>query len=316
TLLFSSADQVFGEIISKIFSFDIDEDTRKQIVMGVIIGGIFLCYFSALLRKKYMAPDNIGKTSKQLTVIEGSIALSLINILFLIFIVIQAVYLFGGVANITEQGLTYAQYAKRGFVELIFVGILTIIVIRVFETYIERNENKHSNIFIMFSVLLTAQALIVMISAYKRLVLYEQAYGFTNERLFGHGIIIWFGVLFIILLLKILLHRRDTLFEQGAFISFVAFLIILNVMNPEAFIAQKNIDRFIETGKIDVYYLGQLSEDAIPISVKLLDMNIIKNDQNILRSFFESKKLQLEEDNMSNFLASILSRYRALKTLE
>ena len=66
----------------------------------------------------------------------------------------------------------------------------------------------------------------------------------------------------------------------GSLLLVVAFLAGLNILNPEAFIARQNIDRFHKNGKIDGYYLSRLSADAVPELDKVLkgDNKKLKQD--------------------------------------
>jgi hypothetical protein len=49
----------------------------------------------------------------------------------------------------------------------------------------------------------------------------------------------------------------------AALAAATAALLGLAVLNPDAYIAQHNVHRYVSTGTIDVYYLGTLSPDAV-----------------------------------------------------
>ncbi|HUM71224.1 MAG TPA: DUF4173 domain-containing protein, partial [Chloroflexota bacterium] len=57
--------------------------------------------------------------------IETITLLVAVNLLFLVFVVIQFTYLFGGVAYLQVDNFSYAEYARRGFFELLLVVILS-----------------------------------------------------------------------------------------------------------------------------------------------------------------------------------------------
>lgn len=46
-------------------------------------------------------------------------------------------------------------------------------------------------------------------------------------------------------------------------------LLAFDVVDPDAFIAERNVARYAETGKIDIAYLGTLSPDAVPALARL-----------------------------------------------
>jgi hypothetical protein len=123
----------------------------------------------------------------------------------------------------------------------------------------------------MLSTTMIVQVILIMISAFTRLQLYEEAYGFTTLRLYSHAFIFLLAVIFCLLIYKIHCDTRENVFTLRVFISVLLFLAGMNFLNPDLYIAKQNIERFTTTGKLDVYYLSNLSDDAIPEIVKALD---------------------------------------------
>ena len=97
------------------------------------------------------------------------------NILFFIFIFVQFTYLFGGKTNISAQGFTYAEYARRGFFELIEVAIISLFLLLVIEKYIIKEKTGHVLEFKILSTVLVIQVILIMASAFTRFIsFYEQ----------------------------------------------------------------------------------------------------------------------------------------------
>jgi hypothetical protein len=201
--------------------------------------------------------------------VEGYILLGSVSLLFLIFIFIQITYLFGGESNISSLGFTYAQYARRGFFELIGVAVISFLLLLGLDKYMKRNNG--STLFKSLSSILVVEVIAIMVSAFTRLIIYEDAYGLTTLRLYSYAFIIFLTVVFGLLEYKILVNTKESTLSFGIFLSVMLFLISMNVLNPDAFIAQRNIQRFNEGKKIDVFYLTTLSTDAIPVTIQLLD---------------------------------------------
>lgn len=204
--------------------------------------------------------------------IEAGILFGTLNALFLVFVIIQIKYLFAGQSAITDLGFTYAEYAHKGFGELIGVALLTFALIFGTEKYIEKKEGSHAPFFKFLSCLMALLVLVMMVSAFLRLSLYEQAYGFTLLRILVQGFIIWLTAVFLWLGYKIMSRLDDYTFVFGIFLSVLAFFFIFNLLNPDAFIARKNIEQFAQAGKLDTGYLSELSADAAPEVAKLLNM--------------------------------------------
>jgi hypothetical protein len=199
---------------------------------------------------------------------EATVVLSGVNLVFGLFVAIQFTYLFGGAANITAAGYTYAQYARRGFGELVAVSIISLGLIMALGTWARRETRPHSLWFNGLSGLLVAQMGVILASALQRLLLYENAYGFTRLRTYTHVAILWMAGLFLAILVLLLLGRlrRFVLVAAAAALGFTA---TLNLLNVDGFIVGRNAARLAQSGELDLSYLLQLSEDAVPALVEL-----------------------------------------------
>jgi len=154
-----------------------------------------------------------------------------------------------------------------------------------------KKETNHSLLFKIFSTVLIVQVIVIIASASTRLSLYEEAYGFTTLRLYSHAFIIVLAVIFCLLLYKIHINSRENVFISGIFISTVLFLVVKNFLNPDAFIARRNIERFTASGKLDIDYLSNLSDDAAPEMIKVLNLP----DEDLRNSF--ARKLYWHTQN-------------------
>lgn len=270
-LLFASADPVFSKYASRLLVFHLDETT---LVRGILIFAVAISLIGAFAYSFGGKPFTWGwrgEGKRPLGTVEISILLGSVNVLFLSFIVIQLAYLFGGESNIAQQGMTYAEYARRGFFELIAVALVSYLVLFAAEKYVERDVEAHSAAFKLLSAALVLQVVVIMASAFLRLSLYEEAFGFTTLRLYSHAFIILLGAIFALLVYKIIVDHRDATFAFRSFLAVLVFAAGMNLFNPDAFIAEKNLDRYAETGKLDVIYLTDLSADATPVTISALD---------------------------------------------
>ncbi len=146
-----------------------------------------------------------------------------------------------------------------------------------------------------------------------RLSLYEETYGFTTLRLYSHVFIIFLAVFFCLLVYKIYRDKKENSFLLQVFVCVLLFLAGMNFLNPDSFIAKQNIQRFTDSGELDVYYLSHLSEDAIPEVVELLDILEDEDIKNILGS--ELYWRVYEEDSMG-WQSFNISKARAKRILD
>jgi hypothetical protein len=201
--------------------------------------------------------------------VEALTILVTVDLLFGGFMLIQAAYFFGGLDTLDRTGMTYANYARHGFFELLTVACLTLALLWVLATLTMRNRPRQRRAFNAASAGMIVLVFGLLLSAFQRMLLYEQAYGYTRLRLYTHSFMIWL-VLVLVLFLFALLRDRPRTFSFGSFIAALAYLAVLNLANPDALIVQKNIARYQASGKLDAAYLASLSADATPTLVAAL----------------------------------------------
>jgi hypothetical protein len=193
-----------------------------------------------------------------------------LNALFALFVGIQFRYFFGGSRAIQDIGLTYSQYAVRGFSELVVVAFLTLGLLVGLGLIVNREDRRHHYIFSSLSSGLVVLTGIILLSAFQRLLLYEGAYGFTRLRTYSHVLMVWVALTLIAVLA---LQWKDMLRWVALVIVVAAFgfTASLNVLGVDRFIATANIDRAIGGAEFDIAYLSNLSSDAIPTMASRVD---------------------------------------------
>jgi len=184
--------------------------------------------------------------------------------LFAGFVAVQATVLFGGDEHVlTTAGLTYAEYARSGFWQLLAVTGLTVIVVGVTAQIAPRSTPTDRVLLRTLLGLLSALTLVIVASALSRMAAYEQAYGFTRQRLLVTACELWLGAVFLLILVAGI-RLRGWWVPRAALATAVAALAGFAVLNPDAFIARQNVARFVHDKTIDVNYLSTLSADAVP----------------------------------------------------
>ncbi|QFZ23083.1 DUF4153 domain-containing protein [Saccharothrix syringae] len=189
-------------------------------------------------------------------------------VLFAAFVAVQVATLFGGDDHVrTTADLTYAQYARSGFWQLLAVTVLTLAVIGTV-AYLAAPED-HRPLRLLLGAL-GALTLVIVASALTRMWLYQQAYGFTVLRVLVSAFELWLGVVYLLVLAAGVRMAGAWLPRAVLACGFVA-LLGLAALNPDRFIAERNVARWQETGRIDASYLGRLSDDAVPALLVLPD---------------------------------------------
>ena len=272
--LLASADLIFRTQLTNLFSWftvenfvDLIFRTIYICVLAYFLAGAYIHALTRTTEKKVLSPDK-PFLSPFLGHVEAFTVLGLVNLLFLGFIIIQFRYFFAGETNITLDGFTYAEYARRGFFELVAVSIISLGLYYTLNMVTKRFERKVKRIFSVLGTLLILQVACMLLSAFQRLSLYEAAYGFTTLRTITHVFMIWLGVLLAAAVVMEIFNQ----FKRLALVLFLVlfgFTLTLNLLNVDKFIAQRNIEHAIAGNRLDASYLvHQLSDDGIPTLFK------------------------------------------------
>ncbi|MCA2981464.1 MAG: DUF4173 domain-containing protein [Myxococcaceae bacterium] len=154
-------------------------------------------------------------------------------------------------------GLTFSEYARRGFWELLLVaGIVLTALLSVPRRATLASAASRTALKATSTALVVA-ALPMLLSAVNRMMLYEAAYGFTRQRVFSQLVCVTLGLLMV--WRAVTLWTWPHRFAVGAVATVSGVLVLFNAMNPDAFIARRNVER---GGALDAWYLRALSADA------------------------------------------------------
>ena len=199
--------------------------------------------------------------------VETVIILGLIDLLFLGFVIIQVQYLFGGMDFIQQApDFKLADYARRGFGELVAVSALVLPMLLASHWLLRREAGKTERIFKVLAGVQIGLLFVIMASAVQRLVLLtgELGYGLTTVRFYPMVFMIWLAVVFGWFTLTVFRGARNH-FAWGALWSAIVILGVTNLINPDAFIAQTNVRLMHQGRAFDAGYNSHLSDDAVPI---------------------------------------------------
>jgi len=184
--------------------------------------------------------------------------------LFAAFVIVQLRYFFGGDALVqATAGMSYADYARRGFFELVTVSTLVLPVVLSANALLRRDTPRAEAVYRALSGTLLVLLAVIMYSAVARMRLYESAYGLSEDRLYATVFMAWLAIVFVWFATTVLRGRERT-FTPGVLASGWATLIALNVANPSAYVARFNIARADQGKEVDVRYIARLGADAAP----------------------------------------------------
>jgi hypothetical protein len=269
--LLMSADTQFEKIMGGIPQWFqlIDAEVVFRIMTVLFFTFAFFGLMQVLLRKQINVIVQDG--DKQPFKMDGIITITvlvLINAVYVLFTIVQFKYFFSG----TLQGdFTYAEYARKGFFELLFVTLINLTITIFVLTFVDRASGSLKRFTQFMLTTLVISSGVLLSSAFMRLSMYEDAYGFTFIRVMAHSFMIFLVVIFMYTFVKIWIEKLSLF--HFYFISFILYYSVMNVINVEQIIVTKNIERYEQSGKIDLHYLNSLSHTGILGLIDLYEEN-------------------------------------------
>jgi hypothetical protein len=264
--LFFAADAAFAELGGRIPLPSGASLPLRAVIFAAALAGTLGLALAARRPPEQREPFRRGR----LAPLEWAIPLASLVLLFAAFVAVQLAVLFGGHDHVLETaGLTYAEYARQGFWELLLAAVLTLTVIGGAVLLAATPRRVHRLLLKALLGALCLLTLVVLASALHRLRLYEDAYGLTRLRLAAEAVAVWLGGAFALVALAGVVRGARERFAQLAVGGTAAALIAFSAADPDELIAERNVEHWRETGRIDVVYLAGLSADAVPALARL-----------------------------------------------
>lgn len=195
--------------------------------------------------------------------------LLLIDLVLIAFVAVQFTYFFGGRPLIAAGGLTYAEYARRGFFELAWATALVFAAAVLILTFCRAGANRQPPLLVRVCVLVLCLCNgVILVSAVRRMLLYVEVYGLSVKRL----LTLWFMGLTALCLVWLVLRCFWSSFPAAAAAgcTVLAMVSLLSLCNTDRLIARCNADMFLQGSRdIDIPYLSSLSPSALPELIRL-----------------------------------------------
>jgi len=264
--LLASADPVFASF----FNLQIDPATILEHAFWLFVG---VGVMGGLLRTSLTAPTAAREGRHwRINPLEAIVVLVVVDAIFLAFGAAQLITtLGGGIEALHAANMTYADYARSGFFQLLAVAAITLPLLIVFTTLGGTRTGRLRFFFTVLVELAVVLTMAIVVVAHQRLSLYETAYGFTMLRLYSHIFAFWIATVFALFGATLLRAEADGRWFPGdAAVTGLVLLFALNIVNPEALVVRLNVNQSSANLLLDPDYLGGLSDDAVPDLFKAL----------------------------------------------
>ena len=341
-VLLTSADAVFGHVLDEALRvpFDMDEAVRRGVFTVVatflVAGPISIAVGGSArwlreLDSGYPGPADAAARESEATpslapvagpirragVTEVMVVVVAVDALFALFAAVQVVFLFGGADTLAAIGMTYSDYARQGYFQLVGVVALAGLLLLGAHAVVGRTRA-----FLAVTTVLLALTGVILASAALRLGLYQGAYGWTELRFVVAASIGWLG-LCVVLALAMLASNRMRWLPHGLAMSAAAVTLAVSAIGPQAFVMHENVARELDPrlvapdghAGLDLSYGATLGDDAIPDLVVALGL-VPAEDREQLLDQLRRRRDELEaEAATSGPLSWNLARTRARAAL-
>jgi hypothetical protein len=307
--LLAAADPMFSELLSDALdAFGIDlwgtMLSRTLTIAGASVAMAGILSFA--LRRRGEAPA-VAEVPGRLAMRTTATVFVMVSLLFASFGLVQARFLFGGDHGQLPRGLTFAGYAHQGFFQLVAVVTLTLVLILALGRWTKLETPSHGAAFKVLGSMLVLCTAPLWAAAVQRMLIYQDAYGATVLRVFVLAFLSATGLL--LAYRAVSLWWKPQRFGGGALALSLLSAIALNVVNPDAFIAEHNLGRPTTVVVLDTWYLGQLSADAVPA----VERGTIGMESEKAEMILRELRARAEARSSANPAAFNVARARALR---
>jgi hypothetical protein len=268
--LLRSADPIFEQLVA-LPDFDVG-----LVVSHVVVAGFFAWTaggwaYGALVESptRWRAPDRFPLV---LGAAELTTALGTLTVLFGVYVLTQLGWFFGGERFLRETtGLTAADYARRGFFQMVAVVALVVPLLLATRAVLKPDAalaRRHTVLSLPVVGLLGA----IIVSAALRMRLYVHYYGLTTDRLYTLVFMGWLAIVLALLSVTVL-RGRGRLFVAGSALSALVLLAGLHVVVPDLVVARVDIQRATRAPRtaesaLDIRHLANLSGEAASLATR------------------------------------------------
>jgi hypothetical protein len=276
--LLASADAVFEKLIGDVLNLPFD--LSDLAVRSVVVLAIAWLAAGALSIAAGQLPYQPGEPERSLGAAarsrsgwlilpgatEALVVLAAVDALFGAFVVVQVAYLFGGLATVLGTGITFSDYAREGYFQLVAVVAFAGVLLAVAEAAAHRTRT-----FLVAALGLVGLTFVILASAAVRLGLYQQIYGWTELRFYVAASMAWLTIGGVVLALLVVRDRMRWL-VHGLALAAVAVTLAVTAIGPQAFITHMNLARALDPtlvppegySGLDAGYMAELGDDAVP----------------------------------------------------
>ena len=313
--LLISADTIFAqilgpikELILNIFKLKFWVSIYFRAIVAIIVAIYIMAFICNMLKTNTDEVKSVNNNGIKLQNITVNTVLTVLNIVYLLFCIVQFIHLFMQIGIGGE--VDFANYARKGFFQLMIVTVINFIIVLITNANKKETTKFTENYTKVMNLFLIIFTIVMIISSYIRMYLYEQEFGYTFLRLMVFFTLVTELILSIPTVIYIFNKKFKLL--KSYIVIFSIMYVVVNFANVDKTIAKRNVDKYIKDSKlnielrkdaeVDFIYLKRLSIDSIPDIIRLYentdDSYLKMQIKTYLNRVYDKKVLNKEKTNI------------------
>ncbi len=271
--LLASSDAAFEGLVDRL-----DPVTIGQTIISLLFAlFLCLCLFSQLFWAAYA--DKRRAPVSSFAGIDPAIVgtiLTALSAVYLAYLVSQFAYFFDAFRGLLPEDYTVAEYARRGFFEMCKVVALNLCLVVLTARLTAKKEGRLPGWIMALTLFLVLFSLVIVCTAFSKMVLYIQSYGMTRLRILTSVFMLFLTVVLLCVAIEQFLKKLPTL--RIAVLTATLCLALLGFVNVDRVVAAYNVQAYRSgaLSQLDMDTLTELNDDAVPYLIQLMDDEDLK----------------------------------------
>lgn len=295
--LLVSSDAAFEGLLHKVSFAEVWE-----ILCSILLGAfVFLLWFGQI----FSAPDIKRERAERKSSrggVEPTVILSFLAVIsaaYMLYLLSQLAYFFNAFSRLLPDGFTMAQYARRGFFEMVAVCAINLFIIFLVSLIVRRKTEYAPVSVRVLSLFLCAFSMVLIATSLSKIVMYINSYGMTRLRIFTSVFAVFLAVVFIAVAVRLFVKRMP--YMKAAIIAAAILTAAMCYLDVDGMIAKYNVEAYLDgrLDTVDTDALYDLSSDAVvPYVLQLMDdpdTNVQVGARRVLRKHAH-ELLEIEDD--------------------
>lgn len=302
--LLLSADAIFRDVVGNIFQQTIlGFDHIFLIIQWLFTLGVsFLVIYGCgkgLLNGRIRTE---AVTRNKVDNVIGITFTTVFAVLYVLFCFIQIIGLCNTNGSMLPDNVTYSEYARQGFFQLLFVCVINVVMILACK--LKFSDSKWLRRIL---TIISVCTYIMIVSSAYRMILYIRCYQLTFLRI----LVLWSLLVIAVIMgfIIVFIYRENIPLFEYLLISVTVLFLIFTFLSPDRIIARYNIAHFDWNRKDDISYLTyHISEDGTGIILDKVDENEYKKwidsyCRRIIEDYEDECRGDIRAFNVSKYIA-------------